>query len=87
MAKTQDLKRRIRSVRNTKQLTRAMKMVSAAKLRRSQERMAGARPYARQTMDLLRSLATRADPEDDPLLKITASPRPVEPAEPKSLSV
>ena len=49
MAKTQDIKRRIRSVKNTAQLTKAMQMVAAAKLRRSQERMLSARPYAHRT--------------------------------------
>jgi len=69
MAKTQDIKRRIRSVKNTMQLTKAMKMVSAAKLRRSQERMLALRPYARRTLKVLRSLAARADPEFHPLLQ------------------
>jgi len=68
MAKTQDLRRRIRSVRNTMQLTRAMKMVAAAKLRRSQERIMRARPYAQRTLKVLRSLAARANPEEHPLL-------------------
>ena len=70
MAKTRDLKRRIRSIRNTMQLTRAMKMVSAAKLRRSQERMFAARPYARHLQAVLQSLATRANPEIHPLLEL-----------------
>jgi len=70
MAKTQDLKRRIRSVRNTMQLTRAMKMVAASKLRRAQERMARARPYAHRTVEVLRSLAGRANPEQHPLLQV-----------------
>ena len=69
MAKTQDLKRRIRSVRNTMQLTKAMKMVSAAKLRRAQERIMNARPYAHQTLAVLRSLAARAGEESHPLLQ------------------
>jgi F-type H+-transporting ATPase subunit gamma len=69
MAKTQDLKRRIRSIRNTRQLTRAMKMVAAAKLRRAQERIVRARPYAHRTLRLLRSLAARADREAHPLLE------------------
>ena len=68
MAKTQDIKRRIRSVRNTMQLTRAMKMVAAAKLRRAQERMMAARPYAHRALRVLRSLASRANPEEHPLL-------------------
>lgn len=70
MAKTQHLKRRIRSVRNTMQVTRAMKMVSAARLRRSQERIFAARPYAQRMMDVLRSLAARANPEAHPLLEV-----------------
>lgn len=70
MAKTQDIRRRIRSIRNTMQLTRAMKMVSAAKLRRSQERVVKARPYARRTAEILRSLASRANPELHPLLQL-----------------
>ena len=69
MAKTQDLKRRIRSVRNTMQLTKAMKMVSAAKLRRAQERIINARPYAHQTLEVLQSLAARAGEDAHPLLK------------------
>jgi F-type H+-transporting ATPase subunit gamma len=69
MAKTQDIKRRIRSVRNTMQLTRAMKMVAAAKLRRAQERMQGARPYAQRTLKVLRSLASRASADEHPLLE------------------
>jgi F-type H+-transporting ATPase subunit gamma len=69
MAKTQDIKRRIRSVKNTMQLTKAMKMVSAAKLRRSQERMLALRPYAHRTLKVLRSLAARANPELHPLLQ------------------
>jgi len=68
MAKTQDLKRRIRSIRNTRQLTNAMKMVSAAKLRRAQERMIRARPYAHRVLSILQSLASRAQAESHPLL-------------------
>jgi len=75
MAKTRDLKRRIRSIRNTMQLTRAMKMVSAAKLRRAQERIFAARPYARQLDAVLQSLASRANPELHPLLEIRPEER------------
>jgi F-type H+-transporting ATPase subunit gamma len=64
-----DIRRRIRSVKNTQQITKAMKMVSAAKLRRAQEAMFAARPYARKMMEVLNSLATRANPESHPLLK------------------
>jgi len=68
MAKTQDLKRRIKSIRNTMQLTKAMKMVAAAKLRRAQERMMSARPYADRTRRVLQALASKADAETHPLL-------------------
>jgi F-type H+-transporting ATPase subunit gamma len=70
MAKTQDLKRRIRSVRNTMQLTKAMKMVAAAKLRRAQETMMAARPYSHGMLRVLRSLVARAEiDEGNPLLQ------------------
>lgn len=68
MANLRDIRTRIRSVRNTQQVTRAMKMVAAAKLRRSQERIMNARPYANQMLAVLNSLATRANPETHPLL-------------------
>jgi len=64
-----DIRRRIRSVKNTQQITKAMKMVSAAKLRRAQEAMFAARPYARKMMEVLNSLATRADRDAHPLLQ------------------
>ena len=66
MANVLDLRRRIRSVRNTRQITKAMKMVSAAKLRRAQERAVAARPYAAMLASVLESLKRRAeiyDPE------------------------
>ena len=61
-----DIRRRIRSVTNTRQITKAMKMVSAAKLRRTQERALAARPYAQMLANVLKSLVSRAeiyDPE------------------------
>jgi F-type H+-transporting ATPase subunit gamma len=64
-----DIRRRIRSVKNTQQITRAMKMISAARLRRAQEAMFAARPYARKMLEVLNSLATRANPEIHPLLQ------------------
>ncbi|MBN2371475.1 MAG: ATP synthase F1 subunit gamma [Vicinamibacteria bacterium] len=70
-----DIRRRIRSVRNTEQITKAMKMVSAAKLRRAQESMFAARPYARKMMEVLNSLAARADPAGHPLLAERAGDR------------
>ena len=51
-----DIRRRIRSVTNTRQITKAMKMVSAAKLRRTQERALAARPYAQMLTNVLKSL-------------------------------
>ena len=61
------LRRRIRSVKNTRQITKAMKMVSAAKLRRAQERALAARPYAKMITSVLESLTRRIDifDEDD----------------------
>ncbi len=61
MANIRDIRRRIRSVKNTRQITKAMKMVSAAKLRRAQERALAARPYALMITNVLRSLVSRAD--------------------------
>ena len=61
-----DIRRRIRSVINTRQITKAMKVVSAAKLRRAQERALAARPYAQMLTNVLKSLVARAeiyDPE------------------------
>jgi F-type H+-transporting ATPase subunit gamma len=61
MANVLDLRRRIRSVKNTRQITKAMKMVSAAKLRRAQERTMQARPYAEMLTNVLESLVRRTD--------------------------
>ncbi len=61
MANVLDLRRRIRSVKNTRQITKAMKMVSAAKLRRAQERAMQARPYAQMLVNVLESLVRRTD--------------------------
>jgi len=61
MANVLDLRRRIRSVQNTKQITGAMKMVSAAKLRRAQERALAARPYTQMLVTVLKSLVSRAE--------------------------
>ncbi|MGB7217777.1 MAG: ATP synthase F1 subunit gamma [Vicinamibacterales bacterium] len=63
-----DLRRRIRAVKNTQQITKAMKMVAASKLRRAQERIINARPYAVQMQRVLASVATRVDPSIHPLL-------------------
>jgi F-type H+-transporting ATPase subunit gamma len=61
MANILDIRRRIRSVINTRQITRAMKMVSAAKLRRAQERALAARPYAQMLTNVLKSLVSRVE--------------------------
>lgn len=63
-----DVRRRVRSVQNIQQITRAMKFVAASKLRRAQERIFSARPYANRMLAVLHSLAARANPELHPLL-------------------
>ncbi|HTB97793.1 MAG TPA: FoF1 ATP synthase subunit gamma [Terracidiphilus sp.] len=65
MANVLDLRRRIRSVKNTRQITKAMKMVAAAKLRRAQERAMSARPYAKMITSVLESLVRRIDIFDE----------------------
>jgi F-type H+-transporting ATPase subunit gamma len=69
MATQLDIKRRIRSVKNTQQITRAMKFVAAARLRRAQERAVSARPYARAILRMVRSAALRAPEDSHPLLR------------------
>jgi F-type H+-transporting ATPase subunit gamma len=64
MANVLDIRRRIRSVTNTRQITKAMKMVSAAKLRRAQDRALAARPYAQMLTNVLKSLVSRAEMYD-----------------------
>ncbi len=68
MPNLRDIKRRIRSVKNTQQITKAMKLVSASKLRKAQEAMMRARPYALKTKDVMNSLAARCDKNQHPLL-------------------
>src|ERR1700758_887665 len=65
MANVRDIRRRIRSVKNTRQITKAMKMVAAAKLRRAQERALASRPYALMITNVLHSLIKRADLVDE----------------------
>jgi F-type H+-transporting ATPase subunit gamma len=79
MANVLDLRRRIRSVKNTRQITKAMKMVSAAKLRRAQERALAARPYSRIINSVLESLTRRIeifDPESGKLRNPLFAVRP-----------
>jgi F-type H+-transporting ATPase subunit gamma len=71
MAGLKAIKRRISGAKNTRKITRAMKMISAARLRRAQQRITELRPYALKTSQLLASVASRVNPEDDlhPLLR------------------
>ena len=75
MANLQDIRRRLRSVRNMQQITRSYKMVSAAKLRRSQDRLVAARPYANTMMRVLGRLASRAGEYKHPLLEVRGDER------------
>jgi F-type H+-transporting ATPase subunit gamma len=68
-----DIRRRIRAVKSTQQITKAMKMIAASKLRRAQDRVISARPFARQMARVLNNLASRVDPSTHPLL---ATPEP-----------
>jgi F-type H+-transporting ATPase subunit gamma len=68
MPSLKDIKKRIGSVKNTRQITKAMKMVSAAKLRRAQDAVVAARPYADKMNDVLSSLALREETDAHPLL-------------------
>src|SRR5947199_10860566 len=72
-----DIRRRIRSVKNTQQITKAMKMVSAAKLRRAQEQAMAARPYAKMLQQMLANVAGAASQEsaDQPLLAVRPEKR------------
>jgi F-type H+-transporting ATPase subunit gamma len=71
-----DIRRRIKSVKNTQQITKAMKMVSAAKLKRAQDRVVTARPFANKMMEVLTELAGRTDDSfHHPLLDVRADDR------------
>ena len=70
-----DIRRRVRAVKSTQQITKAMKMVAASKLRRAQERIQQARPFAAQMLRVLNSLASRVDPSAHPLLDERREPR------------
>jgi len=72
MPSERDIRRRIRSVRNVSQITRAMEMVAASKMRRAQSRVGGARPYSERLRDMLADLSAAADSEaiqEFPLLR------------------
>jgi len=70
MATLKAIRKRIGSVRNTQQITKAMKMVSAAKLRRAQEAAVRARPYAEKMTELLKNVSSRVSSEAHPLLQV-----------------
>jgi len=77
MANLRDIRRRIQSVKNTEQITKAMKMVAASRLRRAQEAILASRPYALKMLEVLSSLALRTNPDAHPLL-VTREPKKVE---------
>lgn len=68
MASLNDIKRRIKSVKNTQQITKAMKMVAAAKLRKAQEDITNARPYAEKMFSMVKGLASGGAKEVSPFL-------------------
>ena len=70
MATLRDIRTRISSVKNTQKITKAMKMVAAAKLRRAQENIIQARPYANKIEEMLKHLSTQANTTDFPLLAL-----------------
>ena len=70
-----DIRRRVKAVKSTQQITKAMKMVAASKLRRAQERTQQARPFAAQMLRVLNSLASRVDPTAHPLLDERKTPK------------
>jgi F-type H+-transporting ATPase subunit gamma len=70
MATLKAIRKRIGSIRNTQQITKAMKMVSAAKLRRAQEAAVAARPYAEKMIELLKNVGARVSSEAHPLLRV-----------------
>ncbi len=72
MASLRDIRKRIASVKNTQKITNAMKMVSAAKLRRAEEAIKAARPFAEKMREVLMSLASRANPSAHPMLEVRA---------------
>ena len=69
-----DLRRRIRAVKSTQQITKAMKMIAASRLRRAQERVISARPFAQRMLKVLNGLVSRVDQDSHPLLRTMAPP-------------
>ena len=70
-----DLRRRIRAVKSTQQITKAMKMIAASRLRRAQERVVSARPFAKRMLAVLNGLVARVDQDMHPLLRSTIDER------------
>jgi F-type H+-transporting ATPase subunit gamma len=75
MASLIDIRRRLRSVKSTQQITKAMKMVAAAKLRRAQDRVVGARPYASLLKHVLASVTAKVGAAEHPLLAVRPEKR------------
>ena len=65
-----DLRRRIRAVKSTQQITKAMKMIAASRLKRAQDRVVAARPFAQRMLRVLNSLVSRVEQDAHPLLRI-----------------
>lgn len=70
MASTQDIRRRIKSVKNIEQITKAMKMVAAARLRRAQSQAIASKPYTDKIAEVLRNVAANAGDSSNPLLEV-----------------
>ena len=70
MAQIREIKNRIKSVKNIGQITKAMKMVATARLKKAQQRILGARPYAQRMADVMKNLACKTGPEVHPLLTV-----------------
>src|SRR5262245_45398170 len=76
MASLRDIRRKIKSIKNTQQITKAMKMVAAARLRRAQQRILAARPFAQKMEQLMTDLLLRMEGEEShPLFKRRQGPR------------
>jgi F-type H+-transporting ATPase subunit gamma len=70
MAKTREIRRRIKSIDSTKQITKAMEMVATSKIKRAEERINAARPYASKMIEIMQGLAGRAGQIQHPLLEV-----------------
>ena len=68
-----DLRRRIRAVKSTQQITKAMKMIAASRLKRAQDRVVAARPFAQRMLNVLNGLVSRVDQDAHPLLRVPAA--------------